>query len=174
MRLIVDIETNGLLHQLDRIHCVVIRDLDARQVLVFNDQGGTDRPISEAITLMEGADRLIGHNLIGFDIPAIRMIYPWFEPKPHQMMDTMVLSNLKYPDMMRIDAIRKIPDMPKNLWSRHSLEAWGYRLKVAKGSFGKTTDWATWSPEMQSYCAQDTLVTHHLWQHFLRAYPGLT
>ena len=174
MRLIVDIETNGLLHQLDRIHCVVLRDLDAKQSLVFNDQGGSDPPISQAITMMEDADRLIGHNLIGFDVPAIRMIYPWFTPKEDSMMDTMVLSQLKYPDMMRVDAIRKIPDMPKFLWSRHSLESWGYRLRVAKGSFGKTTDWATWSQEMQDYCAQDTLVTHHLWQHFLKAYPGLS
>jgi hypothetical protein len=170
---IFDIETNGLLQQLDRIHCIVMRDLGTKQVLVFNDQGNA-RPISEAVTLMEDADRLIGHNLIGFDIPAIRMIYPWFEPKPFQMMDTMVLSNLKYPDMMRVDAIRKVPDMPRFLWSRHSLEAWGYRLRALKGDYGKTTNWSDWSQDMQDYCVNDVHVTTKLWEHFLKAYPGLT
>lgn len=46
----------------------------------------------------------------------------------------------------------------------HSLEAWGYRLKVYKGEFGKTTDWKHYDSEMGEYCRQDVVVTIKLWE----------
>jgi hypothetical protein len=172
MRLLFDIETNGLYREVDRIHCVVVRDLDTQEVLTFNDQG-SEAPVSAGLTLLDEAEILIGHNIVGYDIPVIQKMYPWFDPPVDRCRDTLLLSHLRYPHMMKVDAIRKLRDMPKRLWGRHSLESWGYRLGELKGEFGKTTDWQEWSQEMQDYCVQDTLTTLSLWQHFQKVWPGL-
>ena len=39
------------------------------------------------------ADTIIGHNIIGYDIPVIRKLYPWFG-KPAYVVDTLLLSRL--------------------------------------------------------------------------------
>ena len=61
--------------------------------------------------------------------------------------------------------------MPVQLYGRHSLESYGYRLGEFKGNFSKTTDWKNWSEEMQEYCIQDVVVTKKLCEHF---HPYLT
>ena len=68
--------------------------------------------------------------------------------------------------MMEIDKKRNIDKMPLQLYGRHSLESYGYRLGEYKGEFGKTTDWQDWSQEMQDYCVQDVQVTTKLCEHF--------
>ena len=55
--------------------------------------------------------------------------------------------------------------MPLQLYGRHSLESYGYRLGEYKGGFAKDTDWQEWSQEMEDY-AQDVNVTVKLCQHF--------
>ena len=51
------------------------------------------------------------------------------------------------------------------VYGRHSLEAWGYRLKCFKGDFGKHEgSWEEYTPEMLDYCIQDTLVTQRLYE----------
>lgn len=60
----------------------------------------------------------------------------------------------------------RVGKMKREHIGMHSLEAWGYRLGVLKGDYGKREDaWAEWSVEMQRYCENDTLVTKAL---FLR------
>ena len=68
--------------------------------------------------------------------------------------------------MLQIDKKRNWQHMPLQLYGRHSLESYGYRLGEYKGEFGKTTDWKNWSEEMQMYCEQDVRVTTKLCNHF--------
>jgi hypothetical protein len=167
--LIFDLETNGLLHDLTCIHCLVIYHIEDDKTLVFNDAGNAD-PIVRGITMLEEADCIVGHNIIGYDIPAIKKLYSWFQPNG-AVIDTLLLSRLYHADMLKLDQKRRFKDMPAKLWGRHSLEAWGYRLDEAKGDFGKTSDWSEWSQEMQDYCVQDVTVTKKLCKHF---HPYLT
>ena len=88
--LIFDIETTGLLHDLSCIHCLVIYDVEADQTTVYNDEGSAD-PVVRGVTYLEEADCIVGHNIIGYDIPAIKKLYPWFDPKG-EIVDTLVLS----------------------------------------------------------------------------------
>ena len=162
--LIFDLETNGLLYDLTSIHCLVIYDCEADQTLVYNDEGDTE-PIVRGIERLEDADCIVGHNIIGYDIPAIKKLFPWFEPKG-KVMDTLVLSRMYHADLYKIDCKRTWKGMPAQMYGRHSLEAYGYRLNEYKGTFGKTTDWSTWSQEMQDYCIQDVNVTKKLCNHF--------
>jgi hypothetical protein len=165
-----DLETDGLYNDCTQIHCVGVYDLDARKALVYNDQGN-QAPISQAITMLEGADYIIGHNVINYDIPVIKKLYPWFKPEG-QVIDTLLLSRLYHADILDIDQRRKWNMMPLKLYGRHSLESYGYRLGCFKQDFGKTTDWQEWSQEMQDYCEQDVQVTLHLWNHFHKYLNG--
>ena len=67
---------------------------------------------------------------------------------------------------MSIDKERNWKDMPLQLYGRHSLEAYGFRLGLNKGNFSQDTDWKDWSQDMEDYCIQDVNVTRRLWKHF--------
>ena len=163
--LVFDCETNGLLHDVHEIHCIAIYDSQKEETFVFNDRGGECRPITEALHWLTSADVIVGHNIIGYDLPVLRKIYSWFEYNG-DVLDTLVLSRMYHPNLMEIDKRRNVPRMPMQLYGRHSLEAYGYRLGEYKGEFGKTSDWKEWSQEMQDYCAQDVNVTTKLCEHF--------
>ena len=163
--LVFDCETNGLLHDVSTIHCIAIYDSTKEETFVFNNQGGNCPPITEALHWLSSADVIIGHNIIGYDIPVLRKTYSWFEFSGN-VLDTLVLSRLYHPNLMEIDKRRNVPRMPMQLYGRHSLEAYGYRLGEYKGEFGKTSDWQNWSQEMQDYCVQDVHVTTKLCEHF--------
>ena len=167
MNLVFDLETDGLLNDLTRVHCLGIYDLDTKQTLVFNDQGD-QQPITRGVQMLEDADSIIGHNIIGYDIPVLRNLYPWFTAPP--AIDTLVISRVLHSDILVIDQKRKWKHMPLQLYGRHSLEAYGHRLGEYKGNFGKTTDWKEWSQEMQDYCIQDVHVTVKLWHHFTKKF----
>ena len=167
MNLVFDLETDGLLNDLTRVHCLGIHDLDTKQTFVFNDQGD-QQPITRGVQMLEDADSVIGHNIIGYDIPVLRNLYPWFTAPP--AIDTLVISRVLHADILVVDQKRKWKHMPLQLYGRHSLEAYGHRLGEYKGNFGKTTDWKEWSQEMQDYCIQDVHVTVKLWHHFTKKF----
>jgi len=117
------------------------------------------------------ADCIIGHNIIGYDCPVIHKLYPWFSD-PSVVVDTLIISRLYHPDMISVDKKHNWKHMPLQLYGRHSLESYGYRLGEFKGSFSKDTDWKNWSQEMEDYCIQDVHVTTKLWDHFQKYLNG--
>lgn len=171
MKFVFDIETDGLYHNVSTIHCVTLYDLNSGQVLVYNDQG-TREPISAAVNLLDSSDWVIGHNVINYDIPVLQKFYPFLNLEG-RALDTLLLSRLKYPNLLGRDSAIKPKGMPPKLYGRHSLESWGYRLGIQKDNFGKTTDWKEWSQEMEDYNQQDVHVTVSLWNRFRKTYPGL-
>ena len=107
MRLIFDLETNevdfksgNFLDTLERVHCLVIYNLDTKKVSRYYDTDqlrilGT-QPLRHGIKELEKADELIGHNIIQFDIPVLRRLFN-FEPTG-RVHDTLVTSRTLYPD----------------------------------------------------------------------------
>jgi DNA polymerase-1 len=165
MRLLFDIETNGLPRQgLTCIHCIVAKDLDSGKVFRYNDTGLAES-VTTGINILAEADELVGHNIVGFDIPVIQSLYPFFEPRA-QIYDTLILSRMFFPDILSRDFRKKPIGMPAKLFGRHSLESWGYRLGNYKGQFAKTADWSEWSKDMEDYCEQDVHVGMSLFELF--------
>ena len=168
--LVFDLESNGLLNDVTKIHCLVIHEQETGETIAYNDEGNAE-PITRGVQRLEDADVIVGHNVIGYDIPCLRKIYSWFAPTA-MVVDTLLLSRLYHTDILNIDQTRKFKQMPLQLYGRHSLESYGYRLGEYKGSFGKDTDWQEWSQEMQDYCVQDVNVTRKLCDHFHKYLSG--
>lgn len=166
---IFDIETNGLLHQLDRVHSLVIKIAETGEVFSCADEEGFI-PIEEGLKILQQADRVVGHNILKFDLAALQLVYPDFEIPVEKAHDTLVYSRLLWPDLADRDMklIRK-KKMPGRLRGSHGLEAWGHRLKLHKGDYSKEMKekgldpWAEWNPDMQEYCELDVDVTEQLW-----------
>lgn len=155
MRLVFDIETDGLLRELSVIHCIVTQDLDTAE-----EQRFEPHQIKEGLQLLQQADELWGHNVCGFDLEAIKEVNPGWETEA-KIYDTLILSRLFFTDLLDRDFRARPANMPANLYGRHSLESWGHRLGVHKSEFGKQLDgdWSTYSSEMLDYCAQDVTVS---------------
>ena len=170
MTLVFDLETDGLLNDVTRIHCLAIYDSTTDQIETYNDEKNNKYSISEGIGRLLVADTLVGHNIICFDLAALSNLYNYFTPTA-RIVDTLLLSRLYHPDIYDIDHKHKWRHMPLQLYGRHSLESYGNRLGEYKGEFGKTSDWSEWSQEMEDYCAQDVVVTKKLCDHF---HPYLT
>lgn len=169
MPFVFDIETNGLLDATTTLHSLVIKDISTGNLYSCTDNSPNYLSIAEGLKILENADCIVGHNIICFDLPALKKLYPDWTPKG-AIRDTLVMSRLIYSDLKDrefawLRSPRK-PYIPPNLMGRHSLKAWGYRLSEKKDTFGETSDWSQWSPEMQAYCEQDVAVTVCLWERF--------
>ena len=163
--LVFDIETNGLLYDVSKIHCISTFCTKEEKSYVYNDQDDETPSIRDGINQLMEADTLAGHNIIGYDLPVLRKLSSEFSITA-KCVDTLVLSRLFHPNLMEIDKRRQWRHMPLQLYGRHSLEAYGYRLGEYKGDFGKTSDWQEWRQEMQDYMVQDVNVTTKLCEHF--------
>lgn len=175
-RFVYDIETNGLLDELNRIHCLVMYDLDTKELLSFRNDGHPDNfaRLVEGVQLLADADMRIGHNIINFDERALRKLFPWFPAnEPGKVLDTIILTRLIWPHIADSDKGRaQRGQLEGRLIGSHSLEAWGQRVGEWKGDYSKEKIkeylalgydkaeaakmvWAEWSQAMQDYCDQD-------------------
>ena len=160
---IFDIETNGLYFEATELHCISIK-LDEEPTKVYTSKpiGKTDGTLEEALSILQTVDLLIGHNIINYDIPVIKKLTG--VDLTNEVLDTALVSKLMFPDLMLKDLKRK--SVPSALKGRHSLEAWGYRLRKLKGDFVPENDkekWKKLTVDMIEYCRQDSEVTYALY-----------
>jgi DNA polymerase-1 len=175
-RLLFDIEADGLVDTITTIHCNVSKDIDTNEVTKYPPS-----LVPNAIEDLQSAESLIGHNIINYDVPAIKKLYPSFNP-PTMLIDTLVLSRLAYPNLADLDReaisrrrllsdkfklFDKKTKKLKSAIGSHSLEAWGLRLKFLKGDFGQDTDWSEYSDEMLDYCEQDVELNFKFYEKLL-------
>lgn len=159
---VFDCETDNLYEDVTKVHSLVLRDLNTDVVLSCTSSAPGFPTIEEGLALLSKAERVYGHNIIDYDIPVLRKLYPSWTP-PERVIDTLVSARLRWAHIKETDfALMRKGKLPGNLVGRHSLKAWGCRMGILKGDFGETADWSTWSPEMQKYCERDTLVTREL------------
>ena len=153
MKLIIDVETNGFLDKLDKIHCVVFKDIDTNLIYSYNPDN-----LEDALELLKKATLLIGHNITGFDIPAIKKVFNY--DYKGAVFDTLLCSRLIWTNRQELDF--KLKEVPPKLIGKHSLESYGYRVGLRKGDFKENNTFDIWTQEMQDYCELDVEVTHKL------------
>jgi DNA polymerase-1 len=146
MELVFDIEGNGLLvdvpnndnvKEATEIFCIVAIDENNQVYKFYGDA------LMEGMTLLQKADTLIGHNIIGYDIPLAKKILG-IDLSDKKIIDTLVLSRLFKPTRE----------------GGHSLEKWGYRLGGPQKI--EHEDWTQFSPEMLERCVVDVKITKTL------------
>ena len=102
----------------------------------------------DGLSCSKNADEIWGHNILGYDIPAIQEASTLNGSINGTSGDTFILSRLLFTDLLDRDFRSRPANMPGNIYGRHSLEAWGHRLGVHKSEFGKSLDgdWSTYTP----------------------------
>jgi|TARA_B100000131_G_scaffold266418_1_gene264343 DNA polymerase I-like protein with 3'-5' exonuclease and polymerase domains len=145
MKLIFDIETDDL--DATKIWCIVAKELDGKSYRFTPDE------IEDGIKLLQDADTLIGHNIIGFDLPVLGNLYN-FKYKG-KIIDTLVMSRLYNP-------VRE---------NGHSLKTWGYRLGIPKQ---EQPEFESYTPAMLNYCEQDVILNEAVYKYLLDEGTGFS
>lgn len=151
MRLIIDIESDGLYEEATQIWCIVAKDINTSKIMEFTCEHrgfSTDTGIDRGIRLLQRANELIGHNIIDYDLRLIKKLYPTFSPGG-KILDTMILSQLLNPD-------RK---------GGHSLAQYGEEQGIKKPEH---EDWSKFSPEMLHRCTQDVHINHKVYNYLMK------
>lgn len=155
---VFDIEANGLTP--DTIHCMVFRSLDDKQVDMFRPH-----QMKEATAFMDSCDVLIGHNILSYDLPAVKKVLG-YEYKGKKV-DTLLMSRLQCPN-------RPIPPAArgdaKAMKSPHGLGCWGYRVGRGKPEH---EDWETFSEDMLHRCSEDTAINVAVYHELMKEGKGL-
>ena len=131
-----DLEADNLLHGVSKCHIICTHnDEEARQY--------TD--ISEGLAYLNSFDVIVGHNIGGYDLPAVFKLYGWRPDS--RWVDTHILSRLTE------------PDRPEG----HSIEAWAKYFGTEKE--GKDIeDWSTLTKLMIDRCKSDARICWLLWK----------
>lgn len=171
-RLLFDIETDGLLDTVSKVHCIVTKDLDTGEVKSYYAD-----TIQEGVSTLSQATTLVGHNIISYDLIALNKLFGF--NYTGEVIDTLVMAKLLFPDLSDRDYSILSKQLIKKedfvVWStytqkevsavgRQSLEAWGLRLGYKKDSFGRSTTWEVFCDEMLQYCIKDVEVNFQLYK----------
>ena len=156
--IIFDIETDGF--NPTKVHCLVLQK-DGKEISFVG------RDIPKGIDLL--ADNLVvGHNVIKYDLPVLKRLYN-YSHNPELVHDTLCLSRLIYPDIANSVDFKLLANnhIDKSVVGRHSLKAWGQRLKFYKGDFAEVHDFKEFNKDMLDYCIQDVKLTSLLFKKLL-------
>ena len=150
MELVFDIETDGL--DATEIHCIVAIDENDNQYTfdIIDDN------ILKGLDFLAEADKLIGHNIIGFDIPVIKRLHDIDLWNKNKVIDTLVLSRLFNP-------VRE---------KGHSLKVWGAKLGVSKDVAPE--DFSVYTKDTLKYCIKDVILNKVLFDYLKKESAGFS
>jgi DNA polymerase I-like protein with 3'-5' exonuclease and polymerase domains len=148
MKIIYDIETNGLIDTVDTIWLVVTKNIDTNEIITFSDYDVDSKPLNELVPFLNKATVLIGHNIIGYDNVVMHKLLNWTPPTSIKMIDTMIISQM---NNFRREG-------------KHSLKNFGLILNDAKG---ESPDFLKYSPEMKTYAIQDVNLNHKVYKYVI-------
>ena len=148
MKIIYDIETNGLVDTVSNIWIAVTKNIETNEMITFSDYDPNSKPLNELIPYLNKAEVLIGHNIIGYDNVVLHKLLNW-KPSNIKFIDTMILSQM-------------------NNYKRegkHSLGNFGKILNDAKGDF---KEFDKYSEAMKTYAIQDVNLNHKVYNYVVK------
>jgi len=146
-QIVFDIEANGL--NPDKVWCIIAYERGAKEYTTWS---GDDLVCFKDWIKEQGELEVIGHNIIGYDIPVLEQLLN-VDFSKCKITDTLVMSRLAQPSRE----------------GGHSLENWGQLLGFPKGEHN---DWDNFSQDMVEYCEQDVRVNELVYQRLLRDLDG--
>lgn len=149
--LLWDIETNGLLPDVDKLHSLCIRDVrTGERWSCASDTSHGHLSLKEGKELVADAALSFGHNMLRYDEPVLRHLDPKWNHGAI-LIDTLVLAKMLWPiDILKQKDFPKwrAGKLPGQLIGAQGLEAWGYRTGTQKGEYSKTVK--EWSKAYQA------------------------
>lgn len=157
--LLFDCETNGLMPQVNRVHCLGFADVHSGELFTF-----TEETMEEGLRQLYEADVLSGHNIIAYDLKVLAKVYGWHPRPGTRLIDTLILARQKHPDikMQDIDRGEKFRELGGKVGA-HRLKDWGIRLGEHKAEY--QGGWEICTPEMIDYMMQDVKTNVRLLQY---------
>ena len=138
---VFDIETNGFLTKLDKLHVISWQDMTEKE-----PKSGYD---AETASRVFDTDLLIGHNICRFDLPALKKLFGISNGKDTIVVDTLSLA--WYLDYERGE---------KGL--RYGLDAYGETFGIKKPSI---ENWDNLTQEEYTHrCEEDVKINVRLWK----------
>jgi DNA polymerase I-like protein with 3'-5' exonuclease and polymerase domains len=179
---VFDIESDGLLHGqadddavISKLHCINGIDTDTGREYRFTDHEfyqlldgyyskvptPRDGTIAEGLAWLTGETG--GHNIIGYDIPAIEQLYPEWEAPTERRFDSAVVGKCIYPNLKDKDwSNKRKGKLPNDFYAGgNKLMHWALRAgKRLKAEFNPKDYGHTWktmpfTQEMDDYCMDD-------------------
>jgi DNA polymerase I-like protein with 3'-5' exonuclease and polymerase domains len=160
LRVAFDGEADALLDAATKMHCIVVVDLDSDRI----DEFGPNQ-IDAALARLSEATYLVGHNILGFDLPVLQRLHGWAPQPTCTIVDTLIVGRLILANVLDLDMKAEPMGAPPlgKLHGRFSLEAWGARLGIPKVG-AEIEDFSQWSPELQARCVGDARLAKTLHQ----------
>jgi len=150
---VFDIETTGLLDTVDRLHVLSVGYIGKSGSWEIKSTKNKEDIFK---IFANPNNTLVGHNIICYDIPALRIIYPDIVINA-KLIDTLPLSWYLY-----------------NERPKHSLESWGETFGTAETKKVAIEDWNNLSyEEYVERCEGDIRITVNLWVTFLKLLRAL-
>lgn len=153
MRVVIDIETNGLINP-DQIWVIVCKDLDTGLVSIFREVTTNDQELERFLDYSTGVSCWIGHNILGYDLPILTRIInskgkvlslpKEFRFKVEDVIDTLIIS--------------KMADYSRE--GGHSIEQYGIEFGQPKGLF---SDFSKYTLAMEEYCVRDVEICERVY-----------
>lgn len=161
---VFDLEGNGLLDDVTVIHCGVFIHTETQDCKVFEPH-----QIQEMLAFMSTQKILCGHNVLGYDFPALKKLYG-FEFKG-TIVDTLVMSRLLFPTRQTPAVVAKqAREQGQRMPGPHSVASWGYTLGLGKLHH---EEWDVYSEAMKQRCLYDTAIQVKLFKHCRQAMTEL-
>ena len=143
--IVFDIETDDL--DATKVWCIVAKEVDGNTYKFGPDE------LEDGLDLLRSAKTLIGHNIIGFDLPVLKKLFNF--TYSGKIIDTLVMSRLYNP-------IRE---------NGHSLKTWGYRLGIPKQ---EQPEFDNYTPQMLDYCVQDVVLNEAVYKFLQKEGMGFS
>jgi len=161
-----DVESNGLLDTVDKVHCICWKEV-GKEDLYYLDYDNLH--IDNLLDVFSGCKKIIGHNIINYDIPLLKKMYNVDLVKllgPEVIWDTYIMSRLHWPDRPLPKGCPESVFNPvtkrKDKVGPHSLEAWGYFVGNKKIEI---VDWREYKPIILERCMVDVQINDKVYLH---------
>ena len=149
MKIIYDLETNGLIPEVSNIWIAVCKNIETNEITTFSDHDKDSKPLNELLPFLNKCEILIGHNIINYDNVVLHKLLNWQPPKSIKMIDTMLLSQM---NNFRREG-------------KHSLKNFGKILGDAKLEFSSFHEY---TEDMKTYAIQDVNLNHKVYNYVTR------
>jgi len=146
MKLVFDIEANGLLTTVSKFHCAGALDVETGNEYWFRPH-----QLQEFLDLLDSAKVIIAHNAYGYDVEALR-----------------ILSGGSWTPKATVQCIKVMSQMLnyRRFGFGHSLKQWGEAFGDQKGDYNG--GWEEFNEDMFEYMKQDVRLGARVYNHLMQ------